>query len=455
MESKVDSIEQDGVENISYLTQVQAAQLDELLTGPLGFTVHQLMELAALSVATAIAETYRSSEHNRVLVICGPGNNGGGGLVSARHLRNFGYNISISYPKPLYNNLVTQLESLSVPFLSVEDLTLDISESFDILVDATFGFSFLDDLIQRVVALQSSNQKAVIVCVDIPSGWHIEEGDLSGKGLKPHMLVSLFAPKFCAKTFHGPHHFLGGRFIPAAILEKFQLQLPDYPGTSPCVRIGKASTGISSLKDKYFEQHVEADPFDQFQKWLEDAMSAGLKRATAAAVSTATKDGKTSSRMVLLRSVDRDGFVWNSNYESRKGQDISENPHAALLFCWSGLNREARVEGTVQKISEQESEHYFYSRPIESQIAALVSKQSTVIPNRQTLHNEYKDLETKYYDGIVIPKPKSAGGYRLRPKMFEFLQGQESQLHYRLQYTAQDIDGKKEWKIDQSTCDKC
>ncbi|KAL7250641.1 hypothetical protein ACSBR1_012626 [Camellia fascicularis] len=390
--------------------------------GPLGFSVNQLMELAGLSVATAIAEVYRSTEHIRVLAICGPGNNGGDGLVAARHLHHFGYNLSVCYPKrtpkPLYDGLVTQLESLCVPFLSVEDLYMDLSNDFDILVDAMFGFSFcgtprppFDVLIQRLISIQNHHrmhqESPVVVSTDIPSGWHVEEGDISGEGIKPDM-VSLTAPKLCAKRFCGPHHFLGGRFVPPSIVDKYKLQLPPYPGTSMCVRIGKPpQIDISALRENYIspeflEDQVEDDPFNQFKKWFADAVAASLKEPNAMALSTAGKDGKPSSCMVLLKGVDKDSFVWYTNYESQKAHQISENPHASLLFYWDGLHRQARVEGFVERVSDEESEQYFHSRPRGSQIGAIVSKQSTVIPGRHILCQEYNDLEAKFSDGAVI-----------------------------------------------------
>ncbi|XVF36622.1 hypothetical protein REPUB_Repub19eG0073000 [Reevesia pubescens] len=503
--------------SISYLTQREAAEIDETLMGPLGFSVDQLMELAGLSVATSIAEVYKPSEYNRVLAICGPGNNGGDGLVAARHLYHFGYKPFVCYPKrtakPLYSGLVTQLESLSVPFLSVDELPVDLSRDFDILVDAMFGFSFhgaprppFDNLIQKLVHLhnyeQMQQKSPVIVSVDIPSGWHVEEGDVGGEGIKPDMLVSLTAPKLCAKKFSGPHHFLGGRFVPPTIAEKYKLHLPQYPGTSMCVRIGKPpQIDISALRENYIspeflEEQVEGDPMEQFRKWFDDAVAAGLKEPNAMALSTTGKDGKpdgstigalgtpasnwilktiwelfkkchnfltnfafpsikyeihaynlSSSRMVLLKGVDKDGFVWYTNYESRKARELSENPHASLLFYWDGLNRQVRVEGSVQRVSDEESEQYFHSRPRGSQIGAIVSKQSTVVPGRHILHQQYKELEEKYSDGSLIPKPKHWGGYRLQPERFEFWQGQKSRLHDRLEYSPQEINGQRVWRI--------
>ncbi|XP_058221307.1 pyridoxine/pyridoxamine 5'-phosphate oxidase 1, chloroplastic isoform X1 [Rhododendron vialii] len=465
--SSVESLE--SSDSIRYLSQREAAEIDEILMGPLGFSVDQLMELAGLSVATAIAEVYRSSEYNRVLAICGPGNNGGDGLVAARHLYHFGYKPVVCYPKrtpkPLYDGLVTQLESLSVPFLLAKDLPMDLSNDFDILVDAMFGFSFhgnprppFDDLIQRLVSLQKRDRKRqespVVISIDIPSGWHVEEGDINGGGIKPDMLVSLTAPKLCAKRFCGPHHFLGGRFVLPSIVEKFNLKLPPYPSTSMCVRIGKPpQVDISALRENYIspefrEDQVEADPLAQFEKWFADAVAACLKEPNAMALSTADKSGKPSSRIVLLKGVDKDGFVWYTNYESQKAREISENPRASLLFYWDGLNRQVRVEGLVEKVSEEESDQYFHSRPRGSQIGAIVSKQSTVIPRRNILHQEYKELEAKFSDRNLIPKPKHWGGYRLKPEHFEFWQGQQSRLHDRIRYSPEVIDGKRVWKID-------
>ncbi|CAH9115081.1 unnamed protein product [Cuscuta epithymum] len=487
MAKKVDSI-QHGPDCISYLRQQEAAEIDELLMGPFGFSVDQLMELAGLSVANAVAEVYKPSEYSRVLAICGPGNNGGDGLVAARHLHHFGYKPIICYPKrtakALYSGLVTQLETLSISFLSVEDLPKDLSQNFDIILDAMFGFSFhgvprapFDDLIRRLVALQSnepSHKKSpAIVSIDIPSGWHVEQGDLSNDGIKPDMLVctdthlvhfsyeswprlvSLTAPKLCAKNYCGPHHFLGGRFVPPSVIDKFKLLLPSYPGTSLCLRIGKPpKIDISSLREDYIspkllEEKVELDPFDQFEKWFDDALAAGLKEPNAMALSTTGKDGKPSSRIVLLKGVGKNGFVWYTNYESRKAREIYENPHAALLFYWDGLNRQVRIEGSVQKVSDEESEEYFHSRPRGSQIGAIASNQSTVIPGRDVLYQAYRELEMKYSERtVIIPKPTNWGGYRLNPKSFEFWQGQQSRLHDRLRYSLEEMGGKRGWKIE-------
>eukprot|EP01018_Ginkgo_biloba_P005806 Gb_23847 [translate_table: standard] len=456
-------------ESISYLSQIDAAAIDELLMGPLGFSVDQLMELAGLSVATSIAEVYTPNEYSRVLTLCGPGNNGGDGLVAARHLYHFGYKPFVCYPKrtdkPLYHGLVTQLEALSVPFLPPEELPTNLASNFDIVVDAMFGFSFrgtprppFDTLIRRLVVPTGFTREnlgvPVIVSVDIPSGWHVEEGDIEGTGFKPDMLVSLTAPKLCAKKFTGPYHFLGGRFVPPEVANKYSLRLPQYPGTAMCVRIGKPpSVDVAALREDYIspefvEEHVKDDPIKQFQEWFNDALAAGVQEPNAMALATADKDGHPSARMVLLKGFDERGFVWYTNYGSRKAHELLENPHASLLFFWEGLHRQVRIEGSVEKVSEEESDEYFHSRPRGSQIGALVSNQSSVIPGRHVLHQAYGDLQAKYADGSLIPRPKHWGGYRLKPKAMEFWQGQVSRLHDRLLYSQMEINGKKMWRIE-------
>ncbi|KAL3014153.1 hypothetical protein AAZX31_06G091300 [Glycine max] len=160
-----------------------------------------------------------------------------------------------------------------------------------------------------------------------------------------------------------------------------------------CVRIGKPpQIDISALRENYIspeflEEQVEVDPINQFHKWFDDALAAGLKEPNAMALSTVGKDGKPSSRMVLLKGLDKDRFV------CQKACELSENPRASLLFYWDGLNRQVRVEGPVQKVSDEESEQYFHSRPRGSQIGAIISKQSTVV---HVLYQEYKELEEKY-----------------------------------------------------------
>lgn len=312
-----------------------------------------------------------------------------------------------------------------------------------------------DSLIRRLVSIRNQQltheKAAVIISVDIPSGWHVEEGDVCDEGIEPDMLVSLTAPKLCAKMFRGPHHFLGGRFVPQSIIDKFKLKLPSYPGTSMCVQIGNlpqtnlsAQKGISSTS-VYLE--VEENPIDQFQKWLGDALEAGIKEPHYMVLSTAGKDAKPSSRMISLEGVNKDGFVWYTNYKSRKAREISENPHASLLFYWGPLKCQVRVEGFVEQVSDEESEQYFSSLPREIQIRPIVSKQSTPIPGREVLYQQYKELEEHYHDRTSIPRPKHWGGYRLIPEFFEFWQGEESQVHLKFRYYAEEVDGRRVWRI--------
>ena len=227
----------------SYLSQADSAALDaELMSPEHGFSLDQLMELAGLSVACAVAEL---SPPCRVLVLAGPGNNGGDGLVAARHLHHFGFSCSVCLPrevdKPLFVGLKRQLVQLSVPFLSVDEvLSLPLHGRFDVILDALFGFSFsgsprppFDALL---AALASQRPLPLLVSVDLPSGWSVEEGDVDGKGIRPDALVSLTAPKKGVRGFEGTH-FLGGRFVPPAIRERYHLHLPAYPGAAQCVRL--------------------------------------------------------------------------------------------------------------------------------------------------------------------------------------------------------------------------
>jgi len=229
---------------ITYLSGKEAAELDEMLMGPLGFSVDQLMELAGLSVATATAEEFPASSHPRVLVVCGPGNNGGDGLVAARHLTHFGYDVSLCYPKPtpkpLYQGLTVTTASLGIP--SSPHLPPRIDHSFDLVVDAIFGFSFKGEVRPPFDSILAdlAQIKAPIVSVDIPSGWDVDEGEREGKGLQPRMLISLTSPKLAARHFKGAH-FLGGRFVPPQIIEKFKLVLPPYPGTAQHVKLSGTS----------------------------------------------------------------------------------------------------------------------------------------------------------------------------------------------------------------------
>lgn len=181
------------------------------------------------------------------------------------------------------------------------------------------------------------------------------------------------------------------------------------------------------------EKDLARDPFRQFDKWFQEAEAAKLTEPNAMTLATATRDGRPSARTVLLKGVDGRGFVFYTNYESRKGRDLAENPRASLLFPWIALERQVIVEGALAKITREESAAYFHSRPRASQLGAWVSQQSAVITGRSVLEDAMKALDKKYA-GAEVPLPPAWGGYRLAPETVEFWQGRRSRLHDRLRY---------------------
>uniref|UniRef100_G1PDY7 NAD(P)H-hydrate epimerase n=2 Tax=Myotis lucifugus TaxID=59463 RepID=G1PDY7_MYOLU len=231
---------------VKLLSQEEAQAVDEELFKEYQFSVDQLMELAGLSCATAIAKAYPPTSLSRspptVLVICGPGNNGGDGLVCARHLKLFGYQPTIYYPKrpnkPLFTALVTQCQKMDIPFL--EEMPPEpqlIDELYELVVDAIFGFSFKGDVREpfRNILSVLSGLTVPIASIDIPSGWDVEKGNPGG--IQPDLLISLTAPKKSATHFTGRYHYLGGRFVPPALEKKYQLNLPPYPDTECVYRL--------------------------------------------------------------------------------------------------------------------------------------------------------------------------------------------------------------------------
>ncbi|HET9718915.1 MAG TPA: pyridoxamine 5'-phosphate oxidase [Solirubrobacteraceae bacterium] len=182
------------------------------------------------------------------------------------------------------------------------------------------------------------------------------------------------------------------------------------------------------------EAEVAGDPFEQFARWFKAAGQAGIDQREAAAVATATPDGVPSVRMVLVKQTGPTGFVFFSNYESRKGRELRENPRAALLFYWDALGRQVRLEGPVQRISPEESAQYVRSRPRGSQLSALASRQSEPVDSRDELERRVRELDERYAQG-ALPVPSFWGGFRLRPERFEFWQHREDRLHDRLMYT--------------------
>jgi pyridoxamine 5'-phosphate oxidase len=192
------------------------------------------------------------------------------------------------------------------------------------------------------------------------------------------------------------------------------------------------------------ESDVDDDPVRQFARWFEEASAAGLRAPEAAAVATATPDGAPSVRMVLVKRFDRDGFVFFTNYESRKAEELTANPRAALLFHWEALARQVRLEGPVQRVSAEETAAYARSRPRPSQLSALASPQSRVVSGREELERRVAELSARY-DDVTLPTPANWGGFRLAPVVFEFWQHRADRLHDRLRYVPAGDGG---WRIE-------
>ena len=205
---------------------------------------------------------------------------------------------------------------------------------------------------------------------------------------------------------------------------------------------------VADLRKEYTraglaESDVAADPIEQFHRWFDAALDAGLHEPNAMTVATATCDGRPSARVVLLKGFDGRGFVFYTNHEGRKGRELEENPRAALLFYWGELERQVRIEGAVSRVPETESDAYYASRPRGSRLGAWASEQSRTVEGRGVLEDRIGDLEAEY-EGREVPRPPFWGGYRVGPEVVEFWQGRENRLHDRIVYRREDGG----WKIE-------
>jgi len=199
---------------------------------------------------------------------------------------------------------------------------------------------------------------------------------------------------------------------------------------------------FASLRREYAKEKLDVDtvgkdPVSQFEAWFMEALSANVAEANAMTLSTVTENGRPSSRVVLLKGVENEKFVFFTNYQSNKGRELDANPYCALNFYWAELERQVRIEGRTARISEERSNAYFQSRPRGAQIGAWASPQSSPVISRDLLEQRYMELETRFKEGM-IPKPKQWGGYEVEPFLFEFWQGRPNRLHDRILFIKTD-----------------
>lgn len=204
-----------------------------------------------------------------------------------------------------------------------------------------------------------------------------------------------------------------------------------------------SETNIQILPDVLDEKTVDRNPIDLFRRWFDAAVSSGSRLPESMTLATATRDGRPSARVVLLKEFDNEGFVFYTNYNSSKARQLEENPYAALVMYWTVIDRQVRVEGAVERVSPDQSDEYFRSRPRESQIGALASPQSEVIAGRQVLEQRFKDFD-KFYRDRHVERPAHWGGYILKPERIEFWQNRSGRLHDRILY---ELEPSGSWSI--------
>jgi pyridoxamine 5'-phosphate oxidase len=253
------------------------------------------------------------------------------------------------------------------------------------------------------------------------------------------MALRLFGPEQMARLGQAMQRRRG--IVPASSAETS----PDVamPGGSVAAPASSVSVGerVADLRKDYGqasldERDVADDPIQQFTRWFEEALKAEVNEPNAMGVSTVDERGRPSSRIVLVKQFDARGFTWYTNYDSQKGQQLSGNPFAALLFFWSELERQVRIEGTVERTSAEESDKYFNSRPLKSRLSAIASHQSAPIASRAALEHNYEDVARQF--GETPQRPHNWGGFRLVPERIEFWQGRRSRFHDRIVYTRQE-----------------